>query len=134
MTLQECTALLTPLALACKTEMDAPTYRAYHKVLKDVPARLAEAGIEQLTQTGLPYGMPTAPAIRAAAEQARKAFIAAHPWEACIDCEETPGWCAVIIDGVTRMQRCRCKDRYQAQLAEQGVTSSTLALPARERS
>lgn len=131
MTLSECVALLTPLALACRAEMDGPSFRAYHRVLITAPARLVDAGIERLIQTGLRYGMPSAPQILAASEDARKAYIAAHPWVACRECAEVdPGWRAVLIDDVTRLERCPCKERYAATLARLGVTHEPLALAA----
>ena len=61
MTLQECTALLTPLALALRTPMDGPTFRAYHRALKDVPVRLLQAAIDHAEKRPRDAYQPTFP-------------------------------------------------------------------------
>jgi hypothetical protein len=128
MTLQECVAILAPVALACRAEVDEPTFRAYHRVLADVPAALAEAGLYLIIKSGDGF-FPPAPKVLLAAEQARQQLIQAHPYEGCAECEATKGWTAISDGNVTRLQRCACFHRHQEFLAAFGATRP-LALPA----
>jgi hypothetical protein len=120
MTLEECTDLLTPLALAMRADLDEPTFIAYGRMLAHVPVELAAAGLEELRATGLRF-FPGAPEIQLAAERARRRQLALHPWEPCCDCEETPRWRLVMVAGVKWFDRCPCIARHQAQLASLGL-------------
>lgn len=129
MTLQECTALLVPYALALRADIDAPTFRAYHKQLEDVSIELATHAIDRLAKGGLRF-FPTAPEIRQAAEAERRALIAAHPYTGCAQCELTPGWEQVNAEaGQATVRPCRCREWHRAKLAKLGV-GEPLALEA----
>lgn len=129
MTLQECTALIAPIALACRTEMDEPTFRAYHRVLKDVPAVLLEAALDDAARSGLPYGLPGAPVLLTACERARRARVAMLPWSACEDCEHSPGLRSVLVGGVKSAERCPCKAKHRARLEAMGLLHEVAELP-----
>lgn len=129
MTLQECTELLTPLALALRAEMDAPTFRAYHRVLKDVPVGLADRALSDLSRAGLEF-MPTAFAIQAAAEKARRQLLALNPYDGCAECEEQRGFRTILgRDGQKTVEPCPCKGRYRQRLESLGVLEPVAALP-----
>lgn len=129
MTVEETTALLTPLALAMRVEMDGPTYRAYAALLKDVPAHLAALGLEQWLAGG-PRFFPTAPEIQSCAEKARRQQLALHPWTACCECEDQPGWRVVIVEPpVSRLARCECVARHQQGLKDRGLFEAIAVLP-----
>lgn len=130
MTLQECTALLTPLALAYRAELDAPTFRAYHRVLKDVPAMLGAAALENLIDGGLRF-MPSAPEILIASEHARRQQLAAHPYEGCIECEAQRGFRTLLSDDGQQktVTVCPCKFRHQAKLERLGLVTPIASLP-----
>lgn len=131
MTLQECTAMLTPVALAMRADFDAPTFRAYHRVLKDVPAHLAEDAIQAIVTAGAEF-MPTAPKILQAAERLRRQLIAALPWSPCADCEDFPGFRKVMVEGSSQetRQKCPCKARHRSMLQERGLLEAFAELPA----
>lgn len=129
MTLEECTALLTPFALAMRADMDQPTFRAYHRMLQDVPLALAEPALEALSRTGLTF-FPTAPEIQAAAERYRRQQLALNPWTGCADCEDQRGYQTVLTDGGQKtVSPCPCKARHQSRLAERGLLEPLALLP-----
>lgn len=129
MTLQECTALLTPLALALGRDVDGPTFRAYHKRLEDVPVRLAELAIVQLDHEGALRFLPSAPEIRAASEKVRRQQLALHPYDGCAECEMQPGWRNVITERGSAVEKCPCKGRHQEKLASLGLLEAVGLLP-----
>lgn len=131
MTLQECVAILAPLALALRAEMDDPTFRAYYRVLKGAPARLLDAAVDSLLTTELRF-MPTAPELLAASEHTRRRLVEAHPHSGCIDCEESRGWVPIDVNGVQRVRRCPCFARWQQKLEQMGVTMQPLSMPVRQ--
>ena len=130
MTLEECTALLAPLALAMRVDLDGPTFRAYHRLLEKVPESLAAAALEGLTQAGLTF-FPTAPAIQLAAEKYRRQQLARHPWTGCIDCEDQRGYRTIIgSSGQKTVTACPCKARHQDRLAGMGLLEPIAVLPS----
>lgn len=130
MTLQECTKVLTTLAVSQRTELDGPTFRAYFRVLEDVPVSLLTTAAERWAKSGSPF-FPKAGELRQFAEDARTALIAAHPFEPCANCS-SQGWTEREIDGVKRMVRCRCWLLHRERLQALGAGSEPLALPAPE--
>jgi hypothetical protein len=127
-TLQECTALLAPLALAMRTDLDEPTFKAYHRVLRDVPAHLAASALDALTQEGLRF-FPTAIEIQGAAERVRRALLAAHPYEGCVECDHQRGYRTIAVNGQKTVGPCPCKARHRAKLERLGVADPIAALP-----
>ena len=129
MTIDECTDLLTPIALAMRVSMDVPTYLAYAAMLKDVPVELAALGLEQWRETG-PRFFPTAPEIQSFAEKARRQQLALRPWEPCGLCADShPGWRPVMRDGVERLERCPCKTEHGRFLDSRGLLTPIAVLP-----
>ena len=133
MTLEECTTVLAPAAIALGARLDVPTFRAYHRALQDVPLSLLEAALETAQRTPRePYepAFPPARRLRALAEQARHALIAAHPYEGCCECEDQRGWRTVTHADGAIVERCPGFRRHQEKLAQLGLGSMPLALPA----
>lgn len=133
MTLQECTAILTPLALAMRAEMDGPSYRAYYQTLKKYPAPLLGSAIQIMIDARIREGnvyMPNAIEIGHAAEQARTRLLLQHPYDGCAECEGQKGWSRVLVGGVERVERCGCFTRHQQKLAALGIGDRALALHA----
>lgn len=130
MTLDECVALLTPLALAMRADLDKPTFRAYHAILKNVPATLGQAALEDLAQSGLRF-FPSAPEIQTAAEKARRRLLALHPYEGCAECEDQPGYRTVRIgDGQQlTVEKCPCKAQHHQRLADLGALEAIALMP-----
>lgn len=129
MTLEECVALLTPLALAMQKAIDGPTFRAYHRLLKDVPASLADQALTDLSDGGLRF-FPTAPDIQTAAEKVRRRLLALHPYDGCIECEGHKGMREIrSAAGQLTVQPCPCKARWQARLASMGALAPLALLP-----
>lgn len=121
--------MLTPYALGLRVQVDVPTFKAYHAMLKDVPAILALSGMEALAKSGLRF-MPTAPEIRVAAEKARRQQLALHPWDGCVECEAQKGWRSITDGrGDTRVERCPCRKRHQESLAGRGLLEAISSLP-----
>lgn len=129
MTLKETIALLTPLALALRAEMDGPTFRAYAKQLEKVPVALADAALTDLSDTGLRF-MPTAPEIKHAAERKRRQLLAAHPYSGCAECDGHVGFRHILGgEGQPRVEKCPCKARWQDQLERIGARDPLAVLP-----
>jgi hypothetical protein len=129
MTLKECTAILTPLALALRADMDAPTYRAYHRVLEKVPSAVLQTAVDRAMALSSPF-FPKAGELLAGCEERRKEIMAAHPYERCSACH---GFGKVkIADGSIppRYRNCECYERYQRRLEDLGISDQPLALPA----
>lgn len=129
MTLSECTALLTPLALGLRVQMDVPTFRAYHRILKAVPPGLMAAALEALVLEGITF-MPTAPEILLASERARRRQLALHVYAGCADCEDQRGYRTLVgTEGQKTVERCPCKARHQVQLEARGLLTALATLP-----
>ena len=129
MTIDEVRAVLIPVALALRADFDGPTQRAYQRVLKDVPVGLVVAGLEQLLDAG-PTFMPNAAELQMAAEKARRALLAAHPYEGCAECEDQRGYRTVITDGGQKtVEACPCKARHHQKLASLGLGEALATLP-----
>lgn len=129
MTLEECTALLTPLALALRADMDGPTFRAYARVLKDVPVALADRALTDLSVSGLRF-MPSAPEILTASEQVRRRLLALNPWDGCAECEEQRGFRTIIGEGgQPTVEPCPCKARHLEKLGRMGLREPIALLP-----
>ena len=133
MTLKECTAILTPLALALRADMDAPTYRAYHRALDDVPLALLEAAVGQAMRVNSPF-MPKPGELRAMAETRRKELMAAHPYERCAACNHT-GTVRLMPANYDRglppkYGRCQCWHTHQKRIELLGIGTEPLSLPA----
>lgn len=130
MTRAEFFAIVSPLALAMRTELDRPTLAAYFRTLEDVSAPLFAAAVERLSKSKLEF-FPKAGELRAAAEGERKKLLEAHPFEACVECEDQPGWREVKdANGVARLQRCPCRESYLARLDALGAGRPLLAAMA----
>ena len=135
MTSAECTAILAALAVTLRTELDAPTFRAYFRELDDIPAVLFQAAADRAAKTPRrEYDpvFPTVPMLRQYAEEARVAIAAAHPFACmCGNCSQD-GFVPREIGGVTRMVKGSCWRAHQATLARLGVGGAALALPVGE--
>lgn len=131
MTLKECTALLTPLALRFRAQMDDPSFRAYHGALKDVPARVFALAVEMAGKPPRRF-FPSAPELLEIAEQARVQMRAQLAFQPCAMCSRTPGWNGLILNGVERLTRCECWKAHMSRVGELGVGDRPLALSAAE--
>lgn len=131
MTLQECTAMLTPVALALRAELDGPTFRAYHRILEKVPVSLGVDALQQLVDEGAEF-LPTAPKILHAAERIRRQMVALLPWTPCVECADFPGYRKVLVDGNVQETRakCPCKSRHREVLEGQGLLEPYATLPS----
>ena len=121
--------LLQPLAAAMRTDLDAATWAAYYRALKDVPTALLSAAVDRLLREPRTF-FPKAQEIRAAAEAARQALLALHPYERCADCDEHCGFVPVLVDGVTRLERCPCFAAHQKRIAALEIGGGPLMLEA----
>jgi hypothetical protein len=130
MTIEETVALLSPLALALRVDLDAPTFRAYHKQLERVPAPLVDAALTDLSDGGLRF-MPTAPEIKQAAEKKRRQLLAANPYTGCVECENQIGYRPVLgAQGQqVTVERCPCRTRHLSRLEQLGLREQLSDLP-----
>ena len=67
MTQAECTAILAALAVTLRTDVDAPTFRAYARALQDVPAALLQAAADRaarIPRQAYDPVFPTVPMLR----------------------------------------------------------------------
>lgn len=134
MTLEECTAMLTPLAIALRVQMDVPMFRAYHRALQDVPAQWLQAAIDlamRQPRAAFEPTFPAAPTLRSLAERARAAARAAKVFQPCGDCNGT-GWQEIEEGNVVRVKRCGCWNDYQAELVALGLRGPSLSEAPRQ--
>lgn len=120
MTLKECTAILAPLAIELRVDLDAPTFRAYHRSLQDVSAGLLDAAVDTVRRT--PRGQyepvfPDARRLREYADKARTAMLNSVPKPDCQVCGNT-GWRSVADRTV---EACDCKREYRERLSALGL-------------
>jgi hypothetical protein len=130
MTRTEFAAIMAPLTLAMRTELDRATVGAYFRVLEHVPAALLEAAVDRFLHQPLEF-FPKAPEILAACEVVRRQQLALVPaYDGCIECEDYKGWRPVRgADGYERLERCPCRSRYQERLESQGLRAAVASLP-----
>ena len=128
MTLEDCTKILTSLAITLGARMDVPTFRAYHRALQDMPVPLLEAAADAAGRT--PRGayeptFPTPATLRAMADVCRQALVAAHPYRPGPCCDHS-GWQSAAMDGVAWVRRCTCWQAHQQAIAALGLGSPLL--------
>jgi hypothetical protein len=99
----------------------------YKAAFEQVPAPLLDLTIRRVILTRRWFPKPVE--ILEDAEATRLELKASVKYEPCCDCENSPGWCEVTVDGVKRMTRCRCFHVYQQKVALLGVGDKPLALP-----
>lgn len=129
MTLEETVFLLSPLALALRVDVDAPTFKAYAAQLKNVPVQLVDAALTDLSDTGLRF-LPTAMEIKQAAEKKRRQLLAANPYEGCADCEHQIGYRTLVgAEGQKTVTKCPCRARHLARLETLGLREPVSDLP-----
>jgi hypothetical protein len=116
-------------AYRVKEEVLTPArIRIYEKALKNIPVALLAPMVDRCIDHRKGYrDIPPVAELREDAEWARQDILRRHPWTPCASCELTPGFCEVLIDGVTRLKRCPCRDAYMARLEQLGA-GQTLAL------
>jgi hypothetical protein len=133
MTLQECTAILAPLALALRTDIDDPTFRVYHQDLRDLPGPLLQAAAHVARRDPERKFFPTVPELRALCQQCRVAILEAHPYRPGECCNGT-GWLESEPNGVTFAKRCDCWRRWVNEVNElqSGRRVERAQLPAGE--
>jgi hypothetical protein len=130
MTRAEFLAIVQPLSLAMRAELDGPSLTAYYRVLETIPAVLLEAAVNDLLSQPLEF-FPKAPEIRAACELARRRQLAlVEPYDGCVECEDQKGWRPVKdAHGYERLERCACRGRYQERLEARGLLGAVAQLP-----
>jgi hypothetical protein len=126
MTWEEFREHTMPVAVQLGTEYDLPTWRAFHRTVKDVPLVLYLGALETVAKTRTKF--PAASQVLQMAEARRLELMSAHPYERCSDCHGF-GQIRVGTDLPPRYVRCRCWDRYQAKLTSLGIGTEPLALP-----
>lgn len=113
-------AILTPLLLAMRVDFDLATWAAYYRVLSDVSVPVLEAAVDAISREPREW-FPKAGELRGVCEQQRRQLVAAHPWTACCLCEDSPKWRAVLVEGVTRVEKCPCVEQHRMSLKDQGI-------------
>lgn len=109
--------LLEPLVLALRATMDAPTWTAYFRALSDVPVRWLSAAVDAALREDRAF-MPAPGELRALADHAMAQARAQLTPGECEDCDNTRWAEAPDADGVPRVSRCGCWQRYQVAVAE----------------
>lgn len=132
MTFEEFQVFITPLAMHYREVRDEPTWRLYHGALLAPPTPSRQLLERALIRAANRRFFPSTEELRTDAEAERQVLLKEHPWKPCAVCRNSEGWVAFTdTDGVARVKRCGCFDRYRAQLAALGVTDyPVLALPA----
>jgi hypothetical protein len=128
MTLQECTAMLTEAAMALRADVDDPTFRAYHRVLADVPARLMQAAVDAALQEPTLRFLPAAPDWKGRCEVQRRRLLALHPYEPCAKCNWI-GQVRISAVGMVpiRYGPCACRTAHESRMEALGLPSKPIA-------
>jgi hypothetical protein len=107
-------AVLEPLLVAFGKSFDVPAWTVYFEALHDVPVSLLSDAVLRCVREAREF-FPRAGELRAYAEEARLAVLAAHPWTPCALCEQHCGNVEVTDErGVKRMKACACRsERYE---------------------
>ena len=116
-----------------KDGMPPTRTKVYEKALLKVPMGLLPAMTQRAIETRPSRAkdwLPSVSDLLADADVCRLAVLAAHPFDACCECEEAPGWREITDAGVKRLQRCPCWHRYRDRIANLGAWGGPLALPA----
>lgn len=129
----EFVAVLEPLRVALRAEMDRAGWEVYFRALADIPRPLLEEAVSRLLREDRQF-FPKVTELRAAAERVRLSLRTAMTFEPCDRCELSPGWAAILVDGVPRVTRCDCWKAHQQRIAALGAGSEPLALPASRES
>ena len=112
--------------------------KVYEKALLKVPMGLLPAMVERAIETRPSRAkdwLPSVSDLLADADVCRLAILAAHPFDACCECEDAPGWRETKDDkGFYRLQRCPCWHRYRDRIANLGAGGGPLALPPAQSS
>jgi hypothetical protein len=125
----EFVAILTPLTLAMRAELDGAGWTAYYRAFSDVPPALLSQVIERMLREPLSF-FPKAGELRAECEKQRRAILAIHPYEGCVECEHSKGFREVIgASGQTTVEPCPCKARHRERLEGLGVGTPLASLP-----
>jgi hypothetical protein len=120
--------IVSPLVLGMRVDFDKPTWSAYYAALRDVPAVLLENAVSVMLREPREF-FPKVGELRAAAERSRRQMLALNPYEACAECEHSRGWRNVLVDGVSKMERCPCRSRHQEKLKGLGLLEAVASLP-----
>jgi hypothetical protein len=110
--------------------MDVHRVRIYERGCEGIPGALLIRAAMRATKTR--NWFPKLPELLEDAEACRQELIATMTFTPCAECEHSPGWSSIVVDGVTRATRCRCWLAYQERLVKAGVTQKVLAAPRRE--
>jgi hypothetical protein len=117
----EFVAIVEPLRIAMRAEMDQPTWTAYYRAMQDVPVPLLVAAVETLMREDRQF-FPKAGEIRGQCERERKAIIDANPYTGCEACAGT-GWTEIVCSEcqTRRVKACSCREDYKSRLVSLGV-------------
>jgi hypothetical protein len=119
-------AILDPLVLALRADFDLPMWTVYYQALADVPPNLLQAAVTYALRSDRAF-VPKPGELRALAEKARLELSLALKFQGCEQCHGS-GWDTILIDGISRVQRCACWKAHQQKLATAGVTLQPVAL------
>jgi hypothetical protein len=100
----------------------------YRAALEQIPPALLDLTIRRVILTRRFFPKPVE--ILEDAEATRLELKASLKFVPCANCEDSPSWCAVVVDGVPRVARCQCWHVHQQKVALLGVGEKPIALPA----
>lgn len=128
MTYAEMVGILGPVALAIRNAVDELTFRAYHRVLKDVPTALLRAAADAALEDASLRFFPPATDWKGRCEAQRRKLLALHPFEACSACHGV-GQVRTSAVGVVPIiyGPCRCRVEYQERLERLGIPQQPIA-------
>lgn len=130
MTFEDFRALAAPLAVQLGAEWDLPTWRLYHQAVASVPPMLLELAFQMAAETRTKY--PSAAQLREIAESMRRKALALYPWSPCCECEDSPRWRKILVEGIERVEVCPCVRRHTMRLAEMGLGTPIAELPGED--
>src|SRR5688572_24424023 len=112
-----------------RTDMDVPTWTAYHRAFHDVPAALLAQVVDRLIIEPRQF-FPKAGELRAECEKQRRAVLAMHPYDGCAECEHSRGFREIrSASGQTTVEPCPCRQRHRTKLERLGVAAALASLP-----
>jgi hypothetical protein len=118
--------LLNPLCAMFRAQFDVAQWTVYFHALSDISATLLEEAIVLASRDTREF-MPRPGELRAYAETARVAKLAATPWKPCGSCESLNGFIEITDDhGVKRLTKCGCQAAHRVVLEKAGIPSRPL--------
>jgi hypothetical protein len=130
MTYEMFSAVIEPLAILRGEVKDEPTWRLFYAAVMVPPAPTVQLLRMALGRAANRRYFPSTPELREDCEAVRLDYLKSHPHKRCEQCRDNSGWIALLENGIARVTRCDCFERWRAELVADGIGHLALVQPA----